>query len=402
MSAGSQSANNINPSMLVWARETAGFSKELVAERVGLSTSRLAAIESGTTFPTRLQLAHLAIAYSRPPTIFYLASPPAPGPRGVDFRATPYAEMNSQDSTMLDACLRDIRVRHSILRAALEDDEHHDRPKLYGLFTLEDGVLNAAASIRRALKVPNHWVYSTDTGGGTFDWLRSRIEDLGAFVLLAGDVVLHRSAVSERVFRGFAIADEVAPLIAINYQDEVIARPFTLLHEFVHICLGTTGVSAAPPSDQPMRVQDHIEFFCNDVASEFLLPSDDFATPSQMWTSDAARKWIKPVAQEWHVSESMVAYRLWRNERITSECYRRLHAFYADRWQNERRRKGAKMREIVGHPNRYAVRQHRLGEALLSQTHRLLQTEEITHAKAARILGVTLDSVGPLLSWTDE
>ena len=55
-----QRAENANPSMLAWARRTAGLSKEQAARSVGLSASRrstavdkLVAIESGERQPTR-------------------------------------------------------------------------------------------------------------------------------------------------------------------------------------------------------------------------------------------------------------------------------------------------------------------------------------------------------------
>ena len=400
MSGNSQRANNVNPSMLVWARQTAGLSQELAAQSVGLSASRrssavekLAAIESGTTPPTRRQLMRFADAYRRSPTVFYLASPPTPGPRGEDFRTAPDAPQSSRDSALLGALLRDVRVRQSILRAALEDDEDWRRPELHGLLSLEDGVPNAVAAMRQALGVPNH-----DWGRGmkpdsAFGWLRGRVEKLGAFVLLAGDLGSHHSAVSERVFRGFALADAVAPFVVVNYQDAVIARPFTLLHELAHICLGATGVSAAPPSARPSRNHDRIEFFCNDVASEFLLPDDALPMSGQMRTLDAAQEWISPVAQEWRVSEAMIAYRLWRRDRIERDVYRQLHAFYARRWHLKR----AEMRDERGGPNYYVVRRHRLGKSLLSQTRRLLQSEEIAYTKAARILGVKPGRVELLL-----
>ena len=404
MSGNSQRANNVNPSMLVWARQTAGLSEELAAQSVGLSTSsrssaaeKLAAIESGTTRPTRLQLMRVAAAYRRPPTVFYLASPPTPGPRGEDFRTAPDAPQSSQDSALLGALLRDIRVRQSILRAALEDDEDWRRPELGRLLSLEDGIPNAVAAMRRALGVPDHDWGRRMKPGDAFGWLRSRVEKLGAFVLLAGDLGSHHSAVSERVFRGFALADAVAPFVVVNYQDAVIARPFTLLHELAHICLGATGVSAAPPSARPSRDHDRIELFCNDVASEFLLPDEALSMSRQMRTFDAAQEWISPVAENWRVSEAMIAYRLWRRERIARDVYRRLHAFYARRWQNARERERIERREVEGGPTYYVVRRHRLGGALLSQTRRLLQTEEIAHTKAARILGVKLGSVEPLL-----
>ena len=396
-----QAAENANPSMLAWARQAAGLSEEEAARRVGLAASKrstavdkLVAIESGATRPTRHQLLRFADAYRRPPTVFYLASPPAPGRRGEDFRTTSGPPPSPQEAALLDALLRDVRVRQSMVKAALEEDEDAARPNLNGRLSLDDRVPDAVATLRSALDVGDDWRRGIND---PFAFLRSRVEHLGAFVLLVGDLGSHHTAVSERVFRGFALADAVAPFIVVNHQDATAARPFTLLHELAHTCLGASGVSADPPSTPPRRSHDRIEFFCNDVAGEFLLPSDAISSPRRIGSFDEARKRAEDVARERRVSEAMVAYRLWRNDRIERDIYRRLHAFYARRWQEEKERQRARMREVEGGPSYYVVRRYRLGEALISLVSRQLQAEEVTHTKAAKILGVKPSNVEPLL-----
>ena len=166
----------------------------------------------------------------------------------------------------------------------------------------------------------------------------------------------------------------MAPFIVVNHQDAIAARSFTLLHELAHICLGASGVSADPPSTPPRRIHDRIEFFCNDVASEFLLPSDVISSPRRIGSFDEAQQRAEDVARERRVSESMVAYRLWRNGRIERDIYRQLHAFYARRWQEEKERRRAQMREVEGGPSYYRVRRHRLGGALLSLVVRFQNT----------------------------
>ena len=82
------------------------------------------------------------------------------------------------------------------------------------------------------------------------------------FVLLAENLGSHHSAIPVSAFRGFAIADPIAPFIVINDGDAKAAWSFTLLHELAHLWLGATGVSGGVPEMQ-------IERFCCDVAGEF-------------------------------------------------------------------------------------------------------------------------------------
>ena len=93
---------------------------------------------------------------------------------------------------------------------------------------------------------------------------------------------------SEEVFRGAALADDVAPFVVINDNDAVPARAFTLVHELAHIWIGASGVSG------PLQeISDNmIERFCNDVAGEFLLPST--AVPDMSYLRGAACRGRSP------------------------------------------------------------------------------------------------------------
>ena len=70
-------------------------------------------------------------------------------------------------------------------------------------------------------------------------------------------------------FRGFALADDIAPLVFINGADSKSAQMFTLAHELVHIWISQSALSDTEPVEPPEHV---VERWCNQVAAELLAP----------------------------------------------------------------------------------------------------------------------------------
>src|SRR5262249_12013340 len=63
---------NPTPTVLIWARESAGLPVELAAKKAAIGSERLAAWERGEQRPTFAQLRKLSEVYKRPLAIFYL------------------------------------------------------------------------------------------------------------------------------------------------------------------------------------------------------------------------------------------------------------------------------------------------------------------------------------------
>ncbi|MCJ2135107.1 XRE family transcriptional regulator [Methylobacterium sp. J-026] len=399
-------AANINPELLAWARKAAGMSLEDAASKIGIQPSaassaaeKLQALESGERFPTRNQLAKIASVYRRPVVTFYLAQPPAQASRGEDFRTLPF-DVPPRESAKLDALLRDIRARQEMVRSILEDDDEAGQLEFVGSATIQTGVQGVVDSIAAKLDVRLDTLGRRNgTADDLFKDLRSRSEAVGIFVLLVGDLGSHHHTISERVFRGFAIADRVAPFVVINDQDAKAARAFTLLHELAHIWLGQTGVSGMVGEDQAKTPQAAIELFCNDVAGRFLLPDSAFASSPDFDPADLPRIMtaVARMAEAWRVSEPMVAHRMRRMNWISGPAYRELASNYAARWQSQKARAKDDAKESEGGPSYYTVKQFKLGAALVGLVQRSVRDNILSHTKAAKVLGVNPGVVEPLI-----
>lgn len=394
-------AVQINPRMLSWARETAGLSPEEAAAKLGLNCTtkataaeRLLQAESGERPISQGMLEKAAATYRRPLITFYLPQPPARAERGEDFRTIAGAASPREDA-LLDALVRDVRTRQQLLREALLDDEDTQPLPFVASCRMAEGARSVAAKIRATLGVSTAEQRRARDTGALFSLLRAAVERAGVYVLLLGDLGSHHSDIGEEVFRGVALADDVAPFVVINDNDATPARSFTLLHELAHIWIGASGISG------PMRGApgNAIERFCNEVAGEFLLPPEAL---EKMATArgadfDRAMALTDDVARAWNVSQGVVAYRLLLNGWISDKVAAELFQAFADRWRAERQRARGIREPEEGGPGYYIVRRSRLGAGLLDVVRRALQGDALTHTKAARILGVAPAAVDKLL-----
>jgi len=146
--------------------------------------------------------------------------------------------------------------------------------ELVGSLSLDQPAPNAARDLRNALdfgmarraKFPN-WT-ATLTG------LAEQAEDAGVLVMINGVVGSNtQRRLDPQEFRGFALADDLAPVIFVNGADTKAAQIFTLAHELAHISLGESAVSR--PDLANLDDTQRSERWCNEVAAEFLVPHDD-------------------------------------------------------------------------------------------------------------------------------
>lgn len=387
----------LNPEILIWARETAGLDRETAARKIALKAARgvsgedrLAAIEAGDVIPSTPLLRRMATQYRRPLITFYLSKVPAPAELGQDFRTVP--DQGDPSNVLLANLLRDIKARQALVREILEEDEE----------TEEIGFVGASASTRDANKLATTLVetigFDRDAYRGhahaedAFSYLRKIVENKGVFVLLAGDCGHWSTAIEARIFRGFAIADRLAPFVVVNDQDAKAAWAFTLLHEVAHLLLGETGVSGGQPNGR-------IEQLCNDAAASVLVNESEITSIGQALHGGSEDvSVIDNLANRARISRSMIAYQLFRTGTIGEKRWEELRDTFRAQWLAQKERDREKNRTKEGGPNWYVVRRHRLGSAILTVARQGMADGTLTPTRAARLLGVKPMNVYPLLA----
>lgn len=387
----------VNPDILSWARETAGLSLDEAAKAIGLGSARgktggqrLADLEAGEGEPSRQQLARMAEKYRRPLVSFYLSARPPAGQRGEDFRRAPKAPP-PDFNPRLDALIRNVRARQDVVRFLLEDDENEPL-SFVASARIADGVDSVASSIVNTIGFQLADFRSAGDIDKAFTYLRDRLERSGIFVLVLGDLGSHHSRIESRAFRGYAIADPIAPFIVINDNDARAAWSFTALHEAAHIWLGQTGLSGASH-------EAAVERFCNDVAAAILLPVQEMRAieAAALRSFDDSVATITSFAANRNLSRAMVAYLLLRANKINADRYRDLDDHFYAAWLASREKKADKDAQGQG-PNRYVVLRHRLGPALVGLARQYVETGSLSPTKASSLLGVKPASVRTFLT----
>jgi Zn-dependent peptidase ImmA (M78 family)/transcriptional regulator with XRE-family HTH domain len=385
----------LNPAILTWARETAGLDLGAAARKISLNAARgvsgadrLAALEAGDGSPSPAVLRKMAQQYHRPLLTFYMAEPPIAAELGQDFRTLP--DQGDPSNVLLATLLRDVKARQALVREALEDDDDAEAVTLVGAEWQTKDPTTLSAALVKAISFDRVVFRSRRTVDEAFGYLRGLIEAKGVFVLLAGDCGNHMTAIDVNAFRGFAIADAMAPFIVVNDQDAKSAWSFTLLHELAHILIGQGGVSGGPPKGA-------VERLCNDTAATTLI-ADAEIDDLPLTGAGADVRQIAALAERAKVSRTMIAYQLFRAERIGPDDWVVYRDQFRSEWTANKDRQKESNRGSDGGPSWYVVRRHRLGAALLAVARQGMADGSLTPTRAARMLGVKPMNVYPLLA----
>jgi Zn-dependent peptidase ImmA (M78 family)/DNA-binding XRE family transcriptional regulator len=376
----------VNPAMLKWAREEAGYSPEAAAEHAKVPVEKLLAWETGEMKPTLRQAEGLAAFYHCAYSVFCLSVPPATTPLAAECRRLP-GVAPGEESPELRLALRQMLQRRR-LSLWLTDELGEEVDPFKFEIRLSESPETVAARLREALGVS---VESQKAWRDEFHAWRVWREA----VERAGVLVFQFSRVPPEEIRGLCILDFPAPVIGVNSKEIPGSKPFTLLHELVHLALANAREELPALQEQRLESEwSNVERFVEEVAGAVLLPRAVLqAEPlvsahlaSASWSlSDirglAKRYKVTPLAMITRLSRigkcDAVAYREWK---IEWDAYLKLHP-PKDSWG-------------IATPAQKAV--NRNGQPFTRLVLEALTLERITSLDAARYLDLRYPHVEAL------
>ncbi len=259
-------ATGINPAMLRWARERAGYSIEEVARRRRVPPERVKEWESGKSFPTWKQLKQLAYQdYHRGTVLFLLNDPPEEKTVAEHFPGLPAETLTDLYPDTLYA-VRQAQMRQDDLAELLGPDGAGEWFILRDLRGEPDAVNphKLAVAVREYLGVDLNDPEGFSDSAYTFEDFRSRVEDAGVWVF--------KRSFRQKDITGLCLGDDVYPVIYVGNGQDKAREIFTLFNGLAHLLFGFNYLERADKGHYlPNLTADcpAIENACNRFADEF-------------------------------------------------------------------------------------------------------------------------------------
>lgn len=319
----------INHRVLKWARERRDITEAAVAKRLGTSPSKVRSweAEDGEAHPTLRQAQNIAGILNVPLGYLFLSEPPSLTTELPDLRTVSGDPVQNPSPELLDQ-LYDVLRKQSWYREYRESQLVEPLP-FVARFSIDDTPEAIALGIAASLGIDDEMRRQSVSWQAFLTAFVRKAEAAGILVFRSGIVEsnTHRP-LSVKEFRGFAIADDLAPAVFINAKDAKVAQTFTLAHELAHLWIGESGVSNPNYAIRADEQPNQIDRLCDKVATEVLVPEADFLN---RWSDSAdTDSKIRTLSAHYRVSRFVVLRRAYETGEIGQAEFQVLYDEFLD------------------------------------------------------------------------
>jgi Zn-dependent peptidase ImmA (M78 family)/transcriptional regulator with XRE-family HTH domain len=376
----------VEPSLLTWARQSANLEHIAADRKINVPAGRVKDWEDGKAKPTVAQLRKAAEVYKRPLGVFFLPEPPKGFETLRDFR-----RIQGSDAAEWSAALHDeYRRAHAQREALLEiaDLDGNEPSRAWRLTGLPDDDERIAAVARTALQAAAPNAFPTP-GADEYKhlgyWIGA-LEQMGVMVMQT-----QGGQVDKREMRAFSLYFDDVPVIVLNGADWPRGRLFSVIHEYAHLLLHTSGLCDTTTDMRAVSEDRRLEARCNAIAADILMPAADVLASKMVRARRPGHIWelqeLIDAARPFGVSVESFLRRLATLNRVPMTQYTK---FRQERSEQERR--GDKS----GKGNFYLTKARDLGKVYVRIIVGARERNVIDSATAAAYLDVKVNQIPKL------
>jgi len=370
----------INPEILTWARERVGMSIEELASRTKRPLNEVRKWETGEIVPPYGRLEEMAYRYYQVPVaVFFFPHPPKIEDPTKKFRRLPDYELEKFSSdtykkillaqSYQDSLPEILKGNEPVKSVGIQFRDQISKPK------------KLAKKVREFVGISFQEQFHFRTSDIALKRWRYALEQVGVFTF--------KDTFKDRFISGFCLYDENYPLTMLNNSNSFTRQIFSLIHELGHIILGINGITDVDETyfDYLSNGERKAEIFCNQFASEFLVPSKEFKDDIQTFKSEGVDS-IGEIADQYSVSREVILRKLLDNNAISQSLYlEKSREWNKDYLRNQKGRKGG---------NYYLTKISYLGETFTKLAFTQFQKGVFSRGQLANHLNVKAKNISTL------
>lgn len=360
---------SVNASRIAWCCADLGITPGQLASELDISPNTMSRIMAGELGPSFQQLSKIAQFFGRG-VLFFLE----PGQADESQVHTPQfrtlARQKPEMSPRIKALIERVERQRDVFLSLREDLDGDGVPRF-------EPPLLSGLRPEQAAAFARQWLALGD-GPLAFDDYRDAVEARGILVFRASGYHGKWQIAKESPILGFALFDELCPVIVVKKQHSDAQLCFTLMHELGHVLLHR---ASSIDDDHDLHGQQGMEREANAFAGHLLVPAaalnqiDDRLQPTHVAEFDA---WLKPLRKQLGVSTEELLRRLVDEGRLASEAYANYRRWWAAQPLPDA---GSGSREW-----RHREPKHLFGDRFVRTVLDALDARQITLAKASDCL----------------